>query len=171
MHVLLSAAFLLVLLFIIRVAYSILYVPLTIQRHFRKQGVTGPAYRPIFGNSAEIGSITAEAVAKSLPLNHAIVPRVLPFYHKWSQMYGETFLYWFGWRPRLAVADPEMVKEVLLNTRGAFGRTLALLEAKVVLATILSKFTLEVSPTYVHAPVQFITLKPQFGIQIRFRKA
>uniref|UniRef100_A0A7N0VJC4 Cytochrome P450 n=1 Tax=Kalanchoe fedtschenkoi TaxID=63787 RepID=A0A7N0VJC4_KALFE len=58
-----------------------------------------------------------------------------------------------------------------LGPRICVGQTLALLEAKVVLATILSKFTLEVSPTYVHAPVQFITLKPQFGIQIRFRKA
>ncbi|KAF5199831.1 Cytochrome p450, partial [Thalictrum thalictroides] len=35
-------------------------------------------------------------------------------------MYGKTFLYWFGSIPRLAIADPDMIKEVLLNQNGYF---------------------------------------------------
>ncbi|CAM9001405.1 unnamed protein product [Rhodiola kirilowii] len=107
---------------ILKLLHSILYLPLKTQRHFHRQGITGPAYRPIIGNSAEIRRIIADASSRTLPLCQDIVPRVLPFYHKWSEMYGESFLYWFGWRPRLAVVEPEMVKEVLLSNGGAFGR-------------------------------------------------
>lgn len=35
-------------------------------------------------------------------------------------MYGKNFLYWFGPKPRLAIADPDMIKEVLMNTSGSF---------------------------------------------------
>lgn len=37
-------------------------------------------------------------------------------------MYGKTFLYWFGSTPRLAISDPEMVKEVLVNNRSGYGK-------------------------------------------------
>lgn len=37
-------------------------------------------------------------------------------------MYGKTFLYWFGSKPRLAISDPDMVKEVLMNKGGEFGK-------------------------------------------------
>lgn len=37
-------------------------------------------------------------------------------------MYGKNFLYWFGPKPRLAIANPEMIKNVLMNTSGSFGR-------------------------------------------------
>lgn len=35
-------------------------------------------------------------------------------------MYGKTFLYWFGPNPRLAISDPDMIKEVLVNSSGSF---------------------------------------------------
>ncbi|CAM9001406.1 unnamed protein product [Rhodiola kirilowii] len=57
-----------------------------------------------------------------------------------------------------------------LGPRICVGQNLAVVEAKIVLATILRQFTLEVSPTYAHAPIHFMTLRPQFGVQIRFRK-
>ncbi|CAM8984345.1 unnamed protein product [Rhodiola kirilowii] len=122
MHLLLLCITILIVTLILKLLHSILYLPLKTQRHFHRQGITGPAYRPIIGNSAEIRRIFADASSRTLPLCHDIVPRVLPFYHKWSEMYGESFLYWFGWRPRLAVVEPEMVKEVLLSSGGAFGR-------------------------------------------------
>lgn len=37
-------------------------------------------------------------------------------------MYGKTFLYWFGSTPRLAISDPDMIKEVLMNKGGEFGK-------------------------------------------------
>lgn len=118
---------LLLLLFLviifIKFVYSIIWVPWKIQNHFRNQGIRGPSYRLIFGNTAEIRRMFAELQPKLSPLDNDIVQFASPFYHRWSSMYGKTFLYWFGPKPRLAIADPDMIKEVLMNTSGSFGRT------------------------------------------------
>ncbi|OMO75037.1 Cytochrome P450 [Corchorus olitorius] len=37
-------------------------------------------------------------------------------------MYGEPFLFWFGSIPRLAISDPDMIKEVFMNTGGSFDK-------------------------------------------------
>ncbi|KAJ4965221.1 hypothetical protein NE237_017070 [Protea cynaroides] len=105
---------------IVRFVYYVVWVPWRIQLHFQKQGIRGPGYRSIFGNIAENQGLIAEAQAKSMSFHHEIEDKVVPHYHKWSAIYGKTFLYWFGWRARLAVSDPEMIKEVLLNTSGSF---------------------------------------------------
>ncbi|PIA55659.1 hypothetical protein AQUCO_00700163v1 [Aquilegia coerulea] len=122
MHLLFPLIFFLVLLFIIlRFTYKLIWVPLRIQKHFNKQGIQGPSYRPIFGNSVEIRDIIKEAQAKSIqPITNEILHRVTPHYYKWSKMYGKTFLYWFGSTPRLAITDPDMIKEVLLNQSGSY---------------------------------------------------
>ncbi|KAJ4967100.1 hypothetical protein NE237_018949 [Protea cynaroides] len=44
------------------------------------------------------------------------------------------------------------------------------ISSKIVLATIIRKFSFIVSPSYVHAPMQFLTLEPQYRAQILFRK-
>ncbi|KAL0369066.1 UNVERIFIED_CONTAM: cytochrome [Sesamum calycinum] len=102
--------------------HTIIWVPLKIQKHFEKQGVRGPAYRPIFGNSAGVRrQLIAEAESRPISgITHDVVHRVIPHYSKWSTLYGKNFLYWFGAKPRLAVADPEIVKEILMNTNGRF---------------------------------------------------
>ncbi|WCJ35278.1 cytochrome P450 family 721 subfamily A polypeptide 1 [Euphorbia peplus] len=115
---------LLPLILFLKLIYSIILIPLTIQHHFNKQGITGPNYRPIIGNSSEFRPIYAQAKSKSISSsNHNVLHRADPYYYRWSQMYGKTFLYWFGWRPTLAFPNPEMVKEVMMNTGGvSFGK-------------------------------------------------
>lgn len=123
MHlVLVPAVLILFLVVFLKFAYSIIWVPLKIQNHFRNQGVRGPGYRSIFGNSAEIRRMFARLQPRPPPLDHDVVQFASPFYHKWSSMYGKTFLYWFGPKPRLAISDPDMIKEVLMNTSGSLVR-------------------------------------------------
>ncbi|KNA09474.1 hypothetical protein SOVF_153300 [Spinacia oleracea] len=119
-------------LILLKLTHTLLWVPWSIQRHFNKQGIVGPTYRPIFGNTGQIRQLYSEAQSKTiqifpggpgedpLVINHDITHRVMPFYHKWSAIYGNTFLYWFGPKPMLAISDPLMIKEVLINNNVLF---------------------------------------------------
>ncbi|KAJ6874171.1 hypothetical protein NC651_032869 [Populus alba x Populus x berolinensis] len=57
-----------------------------------------------------------------------------------------------------------------IGTRICVGQNLAIVEAKIVLAMIIKHYSFIVSPTYVHAPMLFISLQPQYGAQILFRR-
>ncbi|MBA0577434.1 hypothetical protein Golob_023799 [Gossypium lobatum] len=106
---------------VLKFIYSIIWIPRRIQNHFKRQGVTGPGYRPLFGNSAEIRRLFEEAKLKPASVDHHdILHRVAPFYHKCSGVYGTPFLYWFGSKPRLGISDPDMIKEVAMSTDASF---------------------------------------------------
>ncbi|XP_031111923.1 cytochrome P450 734A1 [Ipomoea triloba] len=123
---LVSSLLLFLLFFITKSIYSLLWVPLSIQRHFRNQGIGSPAFRPIYGNTAEARrKMIADAEAKPISSinHHDVLHRVAPHYYNWSTIYGKNFLYWFGPVPRLAVAEPGLVKQILQNTDGSFEKT------------------------------------------------
>ncbi|KAG2377091.1 Cytochrome P450 [Vigna angularis] len=123
MNLLLGAVVLLVF-FAVKFLYANLWVPRRTERHFKKQGIGGPGYCPIVGNSSEIRRLYAEAKSEATPAfeHDNILRRVVPFYERWSRAHGKTFLYWFGSTPRLAITEPDMIKEVLTNTRGEYGK-------------------------------------------------
>ncbi|KAM0033980.1 putative cytochrome P450 [Helianthus debilis subsp. tardiflorus] len=105
--------------------YKFITIPSKIQHHFRQQGIRGPNYNPFTGNSGELQRLLVTADHKPLSKleslnNDQVLRNVLPHYYFWSKVYGEQFLYWFGNKPRLAVANPDMIKEILLNTSGSF---------------------------------------------------
>ncbi|KAJ3687592.1 hypothetical protein LUZ61_016756 [Rhynchospora tenuis] len=50
------------------------------------------------------------------------------------------------------------------------GQNLANVETKVALVMILQRFEFQISPSYMHAPMLFITLQPQYGVQVLFHK-
>ncbi|KAM4121927.1 hypothetical protein ACB094_01G043500 [Castanea mollissima] len=118
---LLFIVFVIFLVIVLKFVYSFIWVPWKIENHFRNQGIRGPGYRPIFGNTAEFKQLYAKAVSKPISFDHHdVLHRVIPFYYRWSVMYGKTFLHWFGSKPRLAISDPDMIKEVLANSDGSF---------------------------------------------------
>ncbi|KAK1416220.1 hypothetical protein QVD17_32009 [Tagetes erecta] len=72
------------------------------------------------------------------------------------------------------------IANIVKNNPGAFlpfgygpricvGANFAIIEAKIALAMILQRYRFSLSPNYVHAPVQRITLRPNFGVQIMFQ--
>ncbi|KAJ0763859.1 putative 11-oxo-beta-amyrin 30-oxidase [Helianthus annuus] len=71
----------------------------------------------------------------------------------------------------------EGVANVVNNNPGAFlpfgygprtcvGSSFAINEAKITLLMILQRYRFTLSPNYVHAPVQLVTLRLKFGVQI-----
>ncbi|KAI3439638.1 DUF4091 domain-containing protein [Psidium guajava] len=57
-----------------------------------------------------------------------------------------------------------------LGPRFCVGQNLAMAKAKVAVAMVVRRFAFEVSPSYVHAPMLFVTLLPQYGAQIIFKR-
>ncbi|CAN8285958.1 unnamed protein product [Cochlearia groenlandica] len=101
----------------------LIWRPLILSRRFKKQGIFGPKYRILHGNLQEVRKLKQEANLLFLdPNNNDIFPRVLPHFHHWVSQYGETFLYWQGTEPRIFISDHELVKQVLSNKFGFFGK-------------------------------------------------
>lgn len=85
------------------------------------QGVRGPPYRLLHGNSKEADEMVKSAMAKPMTqLSHDIRHRILPYLHTWVQQYGTVFLKWQGTTPQLVTTEPDMIKDVLNNKDGAF---------------------------------------------------
>ncbi|KAK5841087.1 hypothetical protein PVK06_009995 [Gossypium arboreum] len=53
-----------------------------------------------------------------------------------------------------------------LGLRSCVGMTFAMIETKIVLSMILQRYSVSLSPTYVHSPIPIISLVPQHGIQL-----
>ena len=57
-----------------------------------------------------------------------------------------------------------------LGPKICVGQNLATVETKVALAMIIQKYSFVYSPTYVHAPMMTLSLHPQHGAQLVFKR-
>ncbi|XP_062228312.1 cytochrome P450 709B2-like [Phragmites australis] len=98
--------------------------PYAVARAFARQGVRGPAYRFFVGNNEEAKAMRAATSGETLDLrSHDFIPRVLPHCRKWMSHYGKVFLSWTGSTPTLFVGDYDMVKRILSDRAGLYGKT------------------------------------------------
>ncbi|WOK92788.1 cytokinin hydroxylase-like [Canna indica] len=82
----------------------------------RKNGLSGPSPHFPLGNLMEMSK---KGEASAAPVTHDIHSSVFPYFSRWRNAYGKTFVYWLGTEPFLYVADPEFLKRV---TSGAMGK-------------------------------------------------
>ncbi|KAK4770406.1 hypothetical protein SAY87_030938 [Trapa incisa] len=118
---LLWGIFSLLLYGVLRFIFVYWYRPRRLLKHFNQQGITGSSYKPFHGDMNDF-ALASQEVARSRPysLDHGIVHRVQPFIHRMVQKHGKVFLSWIEARPRLIVADSEMMKEILADKDGHF---------------------------------------------------
>ncbi|XP_016720709.2 cytochrome P450 CYP749A22-like [Gossypium hirsutum] len=53
-----------------------------------------------------------------------------------------------------------------LGPRSCVGMTFATIETKIALSMILQRYTITLSPAYVHSPILILTVRPRHGIQV-----
>ncbi|PPD99739.1 hypothetical protein GOBAR_DD03211 [Gossypium barbadense] len=108
------------LLVLFRFLHRFWWTPVYIQYRLGSQGIKGPSYKFIHGNTKEMLKMKNEALSKPLSLLDDIFPRVLPHVYTWMNNYGKNHLSWRGGEPQLLITEPELIKEVLNNRDGSY---------------------------------------------------
>ncbi|XBI12543.1 hypothetical protein VPH35_139401 [Triticum aestivum] len=99
------------------------WTPRRLGRALRAQGIRGTRYRLFTGDIPE--NARCNAVARSRPMprgDHDIAPRVLPMFSNAIKEHGKMSFTWFGPTPRVTIPDPELVREILSNKFGHYGK-------------------------------------------------
>lgn len=107
-----------------------------------------------------------------IPKDHAIIiPSAIM--HRDKEIWGDDTDEFNPLRFQNGVTRAAKVPHALLafsiGPRSCIGQNFAMLEAKSVMAMILKKFSFTLSPNYVHAPVDLLTLQPKFGLPVVLR--
>uniref|UniRef100_A0A0D9WMT5 Cytochrome P450 n=1 Tax=Leersia perrieri TaxID=77586 RepID=A0A0D9WMT5_9ORYZ len=97
--------------------------PYAVAAAFRKQGITGPAYRLYVGSNGEANAMRAAGRGETLDARcHDIIPRVLPHHRAWMSRHGKVVVSWNGATPVLVVGDYAMAKQILADRTGTYGK-------------------------------------------------
>ncbi|KAL6186713.1 hypothetical protein ACLB2K_042832 [Fragaria x ananassa] len=102
-------------LILIKIFLTQWWTPTCFQKLMARQGIEGPCYRLVHGNTKEILNMKTEAISRPKRLTHDLFPLVQPHYQSWVKRYGKVFLQWYGTKPQLVILEPELCKEILNN--------------------------------------------------------
>ncbi|KAI8007929.1 hypothetical protein LOK49_LG07G02977 [Camellia lanceoleosa] len=90
--------------------------PKQIEKRLREQGFKGNPYKLLYGDMKEIISVMKEARSKPMDASSDdIVPYVIPSYHHCLNLHGKGYFQWMGTTPRVTIANPKHIKEILFN--------------------------------------------------------
>ncbi|KAK7283166.1 hypothetical protein RIF29_12517 [Crotalaria pallida] len=102
----------------IKLVQNFWWRPRSIEKLLRQQGIRGTSFKPFTGDISEMKNSAQQGSSIPITLNHQIIPRVMPFYHKMVQQYGKVSLCWFGRTPRLIIGKAELMRLILTNKNG-----------------------------------------------------
>ncbi|XP_061995241.1 cytochrome P450 CYP749A22-like [Rosa rugosa] len=112
--------------FIINILRKQWWTPTRLQNLMASQGIKGPSYRLIHGNTKAISNMkkkrsssTASTPYTTL-FSHNTFSQVQPHIQSWTKTYGKNYLQWNGRQAQLVITEPELCKEILENRDGAF---------------------------------------------------
>ncbi|KAK6157490.1 hypothetical protein DH2020_011738 [Rehmannia glutinosa] len=87
--------------------------PKRLEKLLRKQGLQGNSYRLLIGDMKDLISVTKDERPRSIQFSDNLPSHILPYYHQICSKYGENSFMWFGPSPRLNIADPQLMKEIM----------------------------------------------------------
>ncbi|KAH7654135.1 Cytochrome P450 E-class group I protein [Dioscorea alata] len=124
--------------------------------------------------------ITRESL-KDMKIGELQIPKGLGIYipvptlHRDPDIWGPEALIFsperFAHGVTSACGIPQAYIPFGIGARTCLGQHFAMLELKIVLSHILSRFSVSVSQNYHHSPVSRLMLKPEFGIKLIVKKA
>ncbi|KAG5532689.1 hypothetical protein RHGRI_027098 [Rhododendron griersonianum] len=100
-------------LFLIKLLHRTWWTPIRIRRAMSSQGIRGPPYRFIHGNTKEVLNMRTATMSRPMDLSHNIFPRLQPHLHSWLDIYGKKFLTWNGPQAQLVITESEYAREIL----------------------------------------------------------
>ncbi|KAL8544469.1 hypothetical protein ACS0TY_004866 [Phlomoides rotata] len=87
--------------------------PRKIEKILRNQGLDGSPYRPFLGDLKDYIRVIKEKQSRSIEFLDDILPHIYGYYHSILTNHGPNSFFWLGPNPRLIIADPKLVKEIL----------------------------------------------------------
>ncbi|THG09637.1 hypothetical protein TEA_022169 [Camellia sinensis var. sinensis] len=97
-----------------RVVKWVWWRPKQIEKRLREQGFKGNPYKLLYGDMKEMISVMKEARSKPMDASSDdIVPHVIPSYHHCLNLHGKDYFQWMGTTPRVTIANPKHIKEIL----------------------------------------------------------
>nr|XP_043631442.1 cytochrome P450 CYP72A219-like [Erigeron canadensis] len=91
--------------------------PRKLEKHLTNQGFKGNKYKFLYGDTKEMSMMFRESRSKVLNLDDddEVLPHVIGFSYQSLQKHGRNFITWMGWKPRVTVMDPELIKDIFVK--------------------------------------------------------